>query len=155
MWSPALCAGSRKMIGPAVTVKMVDASDTSAPETGSRHFADCNEAGKVMYVRQPRGFYSACWGGLMSTRAAFLGAQGVVVDGRVRDLSEHREKDIPVGFLPSLSVSSAIPSDDMTSFVFVEGGSRVRCWYWPAPLTGKGVRPGYFYSWVELVQSRF
>ncbi|ROT42201.1 RraA-like protein [Sodiomyces alkalinus F11] len=95
MWSPTFCAGPRKMVGPAVTVKMVAASDTSAPKP-ARHFADYNEVGKVMYVQQPKALYSACWGGLMSTRAAFLGAQGVVVDGRVRDLKEHREKDIPV-----------------------------------------------------------
>lgn len=84
-----------KIIGPAVTVQMVEASDTTSPKP-PKHFADCNEAGKVMYVQQPKGLYSACWGGLMSTRAKYLGAAGVVVDGRIRDVAEHREKEFPV-----------------------------------------------------------
>lgn len=32
----------------------------------------------------------------MSTRAKYLGAQGVVVDGNFRDLNEHREMGFPV-----------------------------------------------------------
>lgn len=82
-------------MGPAVTVKMVEMSDTSAPKP-SQHFVDFNEAGKIMYIQQPKGLYSACWGGLMSTRAHYLGAQGVIVDGRVRDVGEHQELKFPV-----------------------------------------------------------
>jgi regulator of RNase E activity RraA len=37
---------------------------------------------------------SACWGGLMSTRAKKLGAAGVVIDGRFRDLAGHQELGI-------------------------------------------------------------
>jgi regulator of RNase E activity RraA len=33
---------------------------------------------------------------LMSTRAKYMGAQGVVVDGNFRDLNEHREMGFPV-----------------------------------------------------------
>ncbi|KAI1374719.1 RraA-like protein [Hypoxylon crocopeplum] len=95
MWSPERRAGQAKMFGPAVTVKMVDASDRSSPSP-PRHFADFNEQGKVMYIQQPQGLYSACWGGLMSTRANYLGASGVVVDGRVRDVNEHRDLGFPV-----------------------------------------------------------
>lgn len=32
----------------------------------------------------------------MSTRASYLGAAGTIVDGRIRDLEEHRELDYPV-----------------------------------------------------------
>lgn len=93
--SPGPQASGGKIIGPAVTVKMVEMSDSASPRP-SKHFADCNEPGKVMYIQQPKGLYSACWGGLMSTRAKYLGAEGVVVDGRIRDIREHREKDFPV-----------------------------------------------------------
>lgn len=86
------------MVGPAVTVKMVEMSDTTSPRP-PKHFADCNEPGKIMYIQQPKGLYAACWGGLMSTRAKHLGAQGVVVDGRIRDLAEHREKNFHVSLL--------------------------------------------------------
>lgn len=95
MFSPQLRAGPTRIFGQAVTVKMVAASDTSAPKP-PRHFADCNESGKIMYVQQPKGMYSACWGGLMTTRAKYLGAAGVVVDGRVRDVGEHQEAEFPV-----------------------------------------------------------
>src|SRR5690242_17376571 len=45
----------------------------------------------VVFISQPKGLISACWGGLMSTRAQKLGASGVVIDGKFRDISEHRE----------------------------------------------------------------
>lgn len=78
---------------------MVEMSDTTSPKP-PKHFVDCNEAGKIMYIQQPKGLYSACWGGLMSTRAKFLGAGGVVVDGRIRDVREHIEKEFPVSSGP-------------------------------------------------------
>lgn len=87
--------GPTRIVGPAITVKLVHASDTEAPKP-ARHFADCNDEGKIMYVQQPKGLYSACWGGLMSTRAKYLGAAGVVVDGRVRDVGEHQDMEFPV-----------------------------------------------------------
>ncbi|KAJ3546007.1 hypothetical protein NM208_g2220 [Fusarium decemcellulare] len=48
--------------------------------------------------RAPRmkGLYSACWGGLMSTRAHALQATGAVIDGRIRDINEHRDLGFPV-----------------------------------------------------------
>jgi regulator of RNase E activity RraA len=42
------------------------------------------------------GYKNAVWGGLMSARAKTLKVQGVVVDGRIRDLAEHRDMQIPV-----------------------------------------------------------
>ncbi|OTB03128.1 hypothetical protein M426DRAFT_322155 [Hypoxylon sp. CI-4A] len=95
MWSPDRRAGQARMFGPAITVKMVEMSDRSAPSP-SRHFVDYHEQGKVMYIQQPKGLYSACWGGLMSTRASQLGASGTVVDGRIRDVNEHRDLNYPV-----------------------------------------------------------
>ena len=95
MFSPVHQAGERKIFGPAYTVQMVHASDTSAPKP-SQHFVDGIPKDSVVFISQPKGLYSACWGGLMSTRAKYLGAQGVVVDGCVRDINEHREMDFPV-----------------------------------------------------------
>lgn len=34
----------------------------------------------------------------MSARAKAKGVEGVIIDGRVRDLREHREMDFPVSF---------------------------------------------------------
>ncbi|CAG7559053.1 unnamed protein product [Fusarium equiseti] len=74
-----------RIFGPAVTVKMVDSSEKTAPKLET-HFVDHNVEAGVMYIQQPKDLPSACWGGLMSTRAKYLGAQGVVIDGRMRDL---------------------------------------------------------------------
>jgi len=96
MFSPEQQAGETKIFGPAYTVQMVDANNTTAPKP-PKHFADGIEKDCVVFISQPRGFYSACWGGLMSTRAKYLGAQGVVVDGCFRDINEHRGMGFPVG----------------------------------------------------------
>jgi regulator of RNase E activity RraA len=95
MFSPAHQAGGTKIFGPAYTVQMVEASNTTAPKT-AKHFADGIEKDSVVFISQPKGMYSACWGGLMSTRAKYLGAQGVVVDGNFRDINEHRSMGFPV-----------------------------------------------------------
>ncbi|KAL5042328.1 hypothetical protein BDW71DRAFT_147081 [Aspergillus fruticulosus] len=89
---------SLRIHGPAVTVKMIEVEKYSPGQTPtpSLHFADANRPGAIMYIQQPKGLYSACWGGLMSTRAMAAGALGVVVDGRIRDLLEHREIGFPV-----------------------------------------------------------
>jgi regulator of RNase E activity RraA len=39
---------------------------------------------------------NAVYGGLMSNRAQASGAVATVVDGRIRDLQEHRELGFPV-----------------------------------------------------------
>ncbi|KAK9485421.1 hypothetical protein V1527DRAFT_496737 [Lipomyces starkeyi] len=44
-------------------------TDKASPSL-SKHF--------IMFMSQPPGMYSACWGGLMTTRARLLGAQGVI-----------------------------------------------------------------------------
>ncbi|OJJ05099.1 hypothetical protein ASPVEDRAFT_55111 [Aspergillus versicolor CBS 583.65] len=97
MRSPALRPESPsplRIYGPAVTVKMIETSK-SGP-TPDLHFADANKPGHVMYIQQPKGLYSACWGGLMSTRAKAAGALGVVIDGRMRDIREHWDLGFPV-----------------------------------------------------------
>jgi regulator of RNase E activity RraA len=72
---------------------MVRDSDKAAPSP-AQHFADAIPKDSVVFVCQPKGLVSACWGGLMSTRAKKLGAAGVVIDGRFRDLAEHQELGI-------------------------------------------------------------
>ncbi|KAL3464495.1 ribonuclease E inhibitor RraA/Dimethylmenaquinone methyltransferase [Aspergillus heterothallicus] len=93
MFSPGVMCTKSKMFGPAYTVRMVRDSDKSSP-TPAKHFADAIPKDSVVFVSQPKGLISACWGGLMSTRAKTLGAAGVVIDGRFRDLAEHQELGI-------------------------------------------------------------
>ena len=58
----------------------------------------------VVFISQPAPHVNACYGGLMSLRAQILGAKGVVIDGRLRDLQEHRDLKFPV------SAQSCTPS---------------------------------------------
>lgn len=95
MFSPQHQGGERKIFGPAYTVRMVHANDTTSPKP-PHHFVDGVTKDCVVFVSQPKGLYSACWGGLMSTRAKYLGGQGVVIDGNFRDINEHRSMDFPV-----------------------------------------------------------
>ncbi|WFD31103.1 hypothetical protein MSPP1_002136 [Malassezia sp. CBS 17886] len=91
MFSPLYMAGAARVCGPAFTVKMVLQSESSAPKL-QKHFVDAAEAGSVMLVSTP----PSAWGGLMTARAQSMDVQGVVVDGRCRDLAEHRESGFPV-----------------------------------------------------------
>jgi regulator of RNase E activity RraA len=102
MFSPLQQAGETKIFGPAYTVQMVEASNTTAPKT-DKHFADGIEKDSVVFISQPKGMYSACWGGLMSTRAKYLGAQGVVIDGNFRDINEHRGMGFPVSSISAMN----------------------------------------------------
>lgn len=94
MFSPTQGADTSKILGPAYTVRMVPADDSTSPRP-SKHFADAIPPRSVVFVSQPKGYISACWGGLMSTRAQKAGAAGIVIDGRFRDINEHR--DLGVG----------------------------------------------------------
>ncbi|CAI7657070.1 hypothetical protein N7533_001150 [Penicillium manginii] len=89
MYSPHRMSGPSKIFGPAYTVRMVPAADKILSNPPC-HFADAIPKDSVVFVSQPKGLISACWGGLMSTRAQKLGAAGVVIDGRFRDIEEHR-----------------------------------------------------------------
>lgn len=51
----------------------------------------------IVFISAPAGQVNGVYGGLMSLRAQWLGAKGTVVDGRVRDLQEHRDLNYPVG----------------------------------------------------------
>ncbi|KAI9151240.1 DBH-like monooxygenase protein 1 [Paramyrothecium foliicola] len=95
MFSPGENAGTSKIFGPAYTVRMVAASDSTSPKP-VKHFADTIPKGSVVFVSQPEGYISACWGGLMSMRAQKAGAAGVVIDGRFRDINEHHELGISI-----------------------------------------------------------
>lgn len=74
---------------------MVLQSDAAAPKP-DKHFVDAAEPDSVMLITSPPSTRSAIWGGLMTARAQSIGVKGVVLDGRCRDLAEHRESKFPV-----------------------------------------------------------
>ncbi|KAJ5989086.1 RraA-like protein [Penicillium waksmanii] len=154
MYSPG---GGTSIYGPAITVKMVE---TNSPgPTPPIHFADANKEGHIMYIQQPKGLYSACWGGLMSTRAQKLGALGVMVDGRIRDTQEHIDMKFPV----FANGTSVLGSNTFTraSEINVPLQFRGDLWIYPEDiLVGDEngvvvVPPSLTEQVVELCQERF
>ncbi|KAK3055242.1 hypothetical protein LTR09_003795 [Extremus antarcticus] len=95
MWSPKRQEGPAKAIGPAYTVRYVRKNYENEPKP-SGHYIDSVPAGTVVFISAPPRMINACYGGLMSTRAQYLGAVGTVIDGRLRDLQEHRDLGYPV-----------------------------------------------------------
>lgn len=95
MYSPEFQAGSTKIIGQAFTVKFVPKSDVDAPKIKG-NYIDQIPSGAVVFISQPPPHVNAVYGGLMSLRAKALGAAGVVIDGRLRDLQEHRDLGFPM-----------------------------------------------------------
>lgn len=54
------------------------------------------QPGTVLFMSAPAGLPNAVYGGLMSCRAKMLGSVATIVDGRIRDLAEHRAQNYPV-----------------------------------------------------------
>lgn len=82
------------IISPAYTLEYIPLSVNSPPISG--HPVDDCPKGSVIVIKSPSHLPNAVWGGLTSARASFLGAQGVVVQGNVRDLMECQELGFPV-----------------------------------------------------------
>ncbi|OJJ08157.1 hypothetical protein ASPVEDRAFT_155873 [Aspergillus versicolor CBS 583.65] len=95
IYSPEFQSGETKIVGQAFTVKFVPKTDEAAPKL-SGNYIDMIPRGAIVFISQPPPQVNAVYGGLMTLRAQALGAAGVVIDGRVRDLGEHRALNFPL-----------------------------------------------------------
>ncbi|KAI8851396.1 RraA-like protein [Chytridium lagenaria] len=93
-------------IGPAHTVQFIPSTETLTPQAHSHH-VDILPRDHVMVIAAPLTHPNAVWGGIMSARAKAVGAAGVIVDGRVRDILELRETGLPVFATNGTSVLGA------------------------------------------------
>lgn len=57
---------------------------------------DSVPSGSIIFISAPSETVNAVYGGLMTTRAKALGVVGTIIDGRLRDLQEHRDLEYPV-----------------------------------------------------------
>lgn len=109
MWSPERQAGATRVVGPAYTVKYVPKDDL-APKLQSHYVGyrnvsstrcvislivfyqiDSVPEGAVVFVSCPPGIPNGLWSSLVAARGQARGAVGAIIDGRMRDLGEHRE----------------------------------------------------------------
>lgn len=99
----------KKILAPASTFLMVPKATKSFPHPASvsasipasnlpdsRPYADYTESGTIVVISQPAGQSCAVVGGIMAARIKHLGAHGLVVDGRVRDLVALNETQLPI-----------------------------------------------------------
>ncbi|KAI9673192.1 MAG: hypothetical protein M1817_003055 [Caeruleum heppii] len=97
----------RKTIAPASTVLFTpkDSSivpplpDTSLPEPNippGSHYADLTTPGSIVFICDLGQRTNAVLGGIMARRMKILGAKGVVVKGRIRDVAELGEVGLPI-----------------------------------------------------------
>ncbi|ODQ68648.1 RraA-like protein [Nadsonia fulvescens var. elongata DSM 6958] len=91
-------------IGPAYTVLFAALDDPRPAIKGG--YIDSALSGCVLILATDTGLQlpyapyttltNALYGGLMSTRAQYLGCAGTVVLGKIRDINEHRDLEYPV-----------------------------------------------------------
>lgn len=102
-------AEPKKVLAPASTFLMVSKATQSFPSPtplsgnvpasnmpDSGPYADYAEDGTIIVISQPTGQSCAVVGGIMAARMEYLGAEGIVVDGRVRDLVALNETTLPI-----------------------------------------------------------
>ncbi|KAF3930958.1 hypothetical protein ABW19_dt0210411 [Dactylella cylindrospora] len=86
---PPQTTPAKPLIAPAHTILFVP---KSSPEPSTlppkSHFADLTPRSTIAVISQPAGQRNAVLGGLVAGRIQTLGALGIVVDGRIRDITE-------------------------------------------------------------------
>ncbi|KAH3669526.1 hypothetical protein WICMUC_004948 [Wickerhamomyces mucosus] len=95
---------SKTTVGPAYTVLFAPLDDPR-PKV-PQHYIDVVPENSVVVIALTKDLQvnyapyttvnNALYGGLMSTRAQYLGAKGSIIFGRIRDLEEHRGLKYPV-----------------------------------------------------------
>lgn len=99
----------KKVLAPASTFLMVPKATKSFPNPAplsqdtppsnlpdARPWSDWVEKDTIVIISQPAGQACAVVGGIMAARAKYLGARGLVVDGRVRDITALNETQVPI-----------------------------------------------------------
>ncbi|KAM0550198.1 hypothetical protein ACHAPJ_009046 [Fusarium lateritium] len=95
LYSPEYLTGDTKIVGPTFTVKFEPKSNTPAPNMKG-NYVDEIPKDAFVFISQLAPHIGACYGDLASLRAKHLGAAGVIIDGSVRDLQEHRDLGLPL-----------------------------------------------------------
>ncbi|KAJ3518551.1 hypothetical protein NM208_g14477 [Fusarium decemcellulare] len=115
LWSPLRQAGDTKIAGPAYTVLYVPKGTLEQPLEREHYVAllpsqrcrllaltmaldikiDTDSTGAVILIDSPQTI-NAVYRGLMTNHTKYSKAVGTVVNGRIRDLQEHRELGFPV-----------------------------------------------------------
>ena len=86
----------RKIVGPAVTMKMTAAGETpQKTHLGMNAIASAKE-GDVIVIDNGGRMDTSCWGGILANSAKMKGVAGTVIDGCCRDLDDCIDVDYKV-----------------------------------------------------------
>ncbi|KKK14158.1 hypothetical protein P175DRAFT_0518618 [Aspergillus ochraceoroseus IBT 24754] len=119
-----------KVIAPASTIKFIP-KHAAIPTTETHgfppgtHWVDWAEPGTIVLVDQPRGQHCAVVGGIMGMRMKALGVRGVLVNGRIRDLTELHQAELPVWALGTSTVGTGAEAKPAARNVAVDVGGVV------------------------------
>ena len=85
-----------KVVGAAVTIKLVAAGLTKSKTHLGVKAIDLAQAGDVILVDNSGRLDTSCWGGILANGAKTKGVSGVVIDGACRDVDDYVEINFPV-----------------------------------------------------------
>ena len=86
----------RKVVGPAVTMRMVSAGQTVPKTHLGMNAIAAAEPGDVIVIDNGGRMDSSCWGGILANSAKVKGVAATIIDGCVRDLDDCIDADYPV-----------------------------------------------------------
>lgn len=86
----------RKVVGPAVTVRMTAAGQTPQKTHLGMNAISAARPGDVIVIENGGRMDSSCWGGVLANSAKTKGLTATLVDGCVRDLDDCIDCDYPV-----------------------------------------------------------
>jgi regulator of RNase E activity RraA len=88
--------GCEKIVGEAVTVKLIAAGLTKSPNHLGVKAIEAAAAGDVIVIDNSGRLDTSCWGGILANGAKAKGVSGVVIDGACRDLDDYVEAGFSV-----------------------------------------------------------
>ena len=92
----AVWAGAPKIVGKAVTMRMIPAGLTAPNVHASVEAIDTAREGDVIVIDSGGRLDTNAWGGVVAAGAKMKKLSGVVVDGAVRDVDDYIELGFPV-----------------------------------------------------------
>lgn len=117
----------KKVVGPAVTVKLTAAGLTRGKHHLGIKAIDLGRSGDVIVIDNGGRIDTSCWGGILATGAKMKGISGVVIDGACRDVDDCVEVDFPVYARGSVvSTARGRIMEEATNVMVQFGGVQVR-----------------------------
>ncbi|MGE7718382.1 RraA family protein [Priestia megaterium] len=119
--------GCKKIVGEAVTVKLVSAGLTKSPNHLGVHAIEVGKEGDIILVDNSGRLDVSCWGGILANGAKAKGISGVVIDGACRDLDDYVEADFSVYARgPVVATARGRVMEEATNIMVQFGGVQVR-----------------------------